>query len=281
MASDQTEKPTAKRLRDARKKGQIPRSRDLAMAVASVAATFAVARLGGRLITGWVRGTGRESVAHNAQPPFNWERFQEAHDFVVKTWTTDGPFRWEGEHYHYRYVSIWPRPIQQPLPPIFISGSSKESAEFAARRRIGLGLAFTYLEAATPAAQLVPAGADTKAAPPELPQSPKLPLADAARQSSAFAAEKEAAPSASRPPRNSARRRKRSSSPWKWTPRATWTRWTSWWSCWSPRRTAKAPAIVRPGAPGCERQNILNRSPVPGFLRSTSTRIVRIVGSSL
>ena len=52
MASDQTEKPTAKRLRDARKKGQIPRSRDLAMAIASVVATFAVARLGGRLVTG-------------------------------------------------------------------------------------------------------------------------------------------------------------------------------------------------------------------------------------
>jgi alkanesulfonate monooxygenase SsuD/methylene tetrahydromethanopterin reductase-like flavin-dependent oxidoreductase (luciferase family) len=25
----------------------------------------------GRLISGWVRGTGRESVTHNAVPPFN------------------------------------------------------------------------------------------------------------------------------------------------------------------------------------------------------------------
>ena len=59
----------------------------------------------GRLVTGWVRGTGRESVAHNSQPPFNWERFQEAHDFIVKAWTTPGPFRWEGEHYDFRYVN--------------------------------------------------------------------------------------------------------------------------------------------------------------------------------
>ena len=51
----------------------------------------------GRLVSGWVRGTGRESVAHNAQSPYNWERFQEAHDFIVKAWTTPGPFRWEGE----------------------------------------------------------------------------------------------------------------------------------------------------------------------------------------
>src|SRR5215831_19457531 len=49
----------------------------------------------GRLVSGWVRGTGRESVSHNAQPPFNWERFQEAHDFVVTAWTKPGPFRWE------------------------------------------------------------------------------------------------------------------------------------------------------------------------------------------
>ena len=61
----------------------------------------------GRLVTGWVRGGGRESVAHNAQPPFNWERFQEAHDFIVKAWTTPGPFRWEGEHYRL--------PLRQPV----------------------------------------------------------------------------------------------------------------------------------------------------------------------
>ncbi|MCY4614903.1 MAG: LLM class flavin-dependent oxidoreductase, partial [Chloroflexi bacterium] len=71
---------------------------------------------GGRLVPGWVRGTGRESVAHNAQSPFNWERFQEAHDFVIKTWTTDGPFRWEGKHFQYRYVNPWSRPMQQPHP---------------------------------------------------------------------------------------------------------------------------------------------------------------------
>ena len=40
----------------------------------------------GRLVTGWVRGTGRESIAHNSQSPFNWERFQEAHDFIVTAW---------------------------------------------------------------------------------------------------------------------------------------------------------------------------------------------------
>lgn len=52
MASEKTEKPTRKKLEDARKKGQIPRSRDLALAAAAVAATFALAKLGGRLVSG-------------------------------------------------------------------------------------------------------------------------------------------------------------------------------------------------------------------------------------
>jgi flagellar biosynthetic protein FlhB len=51
MAGEKTEKPTAKRLKDARKKGQIPRSKDLAMAAATVAATFALARMGGRVVS--------------------------------------------------------------------------------------------------------------------------------------------------------------------------------------------------------------------------------------
>ena len=50
MDGEKSEKPTQKRLDDARKRGQIVRSRDLALAAASVAATFALARLGGRVV---------------------------------------------------------------------------------------------------------------------------------------------------------------------------------------------------------------------------------------
>jgi alkanesulfonate monooxygenase SsuD/methylene tetrahydromethanopterin reductase-like flavin-dependent oxidoreductase (luciferase family) len=108
---------------------------------------------GGRLIAGLLRGAPYEYVFYNVPPAESRSRFEEAWELVVRAWSDTEPFGWEGEHYHFRYVSIWPRPIQQPLPPIFISGSSKESAEFAARKRIGLGLAFTNLAAAKPAAQ--------------------------------------------------------------------------------------------------------------------------------
>ena len=101
----------------------------------------------GRLVTGWVRGTGRESVAHNAQSPFNWGRFQEAHDFIVKTWTTPGPFRWEGEHFQYRYVNPWARPYQQPHPPIMIPGvMSKNTVAWAAEHRYPYIMLATELE---------------------------------------------------------------------------------------------------------------------------------------
>lgn len=101
----------------------------------------------GRLVTGWVRGTGRESVAHNAQPPFNWERFQEAHDFIVKAWTTDGPFRWEGEHYDYRYVNPWMRPYQKPHPQIMIPGVvSRNTVKWAAEHRYPYLMLSTRLE---------------------------------------------------------------------------------------------------------------------------------------
>lgn len=91
----------------------------------------------GRLVSGWVRGTARESVAHNAPPPYNWERFQEAHEFIVKAWTTSGPFRWEGKHYNYRYVNPWAKPVQKPHPPIWLPGVvSRDSLMWAAKQRI-------------------------------------------------------------------------------------------------------------------------------------------------
>ena len=77
----------------------------------------------GRLVSGFVRGGGRESVAHNAPPFYNRERFQEAHDFLIKAWSEPGPFRWEGQHYQYRYVNPWARPYQKPHPPIWIPSS--------------------------------------------------------------------------------------------------------------------------------------------------------------
>jgi alkanesulfonate monooxygenase SsuD/methylene tetrahydromethanopterin reductase-like flavin-dependent oxidoreductase (luciferase family) len=62
-------------------------------------------------------------------------RYWEAHDLIIKALsTTTGPFSWEGEFYQYRAVNIWPRPIQQPTPPIWMTGMSVDTGSAAAER---------------------------------------------------------------------------------------------------------------------------------------------------
>ena len=91
---------------------------------------------GGRIISGFVRGIGIESWANNTNPVHNRERFEECHDLIIKTWTTPGPFRWEGKHYHYRAVNPWMLPIQQPHPPVWVPGTgSPETVQWAAENR--------------------------------------------------------------------------------------------------------------------------------------------------
>jgi alkanesulfonate monooxygenase SsuD/methylene tetrahydromethanopterin reductase-like flavin-dependent oxidoreductase (luciferase family) len=88
---------------------------------------------GGRLISGFVRGVGSEYFSFGANPVHSLERHQEAHDLVVRAWTQPGPFAFEGKHYHFEYVNLWPRPLQQPHPPIWCpSMGSLETIEWAA-----------------------------------------------------------------------------------------------------------------------------------------------------
>lgn len=88
---------------------------------------------GGRLITGFVRGVGSEYFSFGTNPVHSLERHQEAHDLVMRAWTEPGPFAFEGKHYHFEYVNPWPRPFQQPHPPIWCpSMGSLETIEWAA-----------------------------------------------------------------------------------------------------------------------------------------------------
>jgi alkanesulfonate monooxygenase SsuD/methylene tetrahydromethanopterin reductase-like flavin-dependent oxidoreductase (luciferase family) len=87
---------------------------------------------GGRLISGMVRGIGAEYYSLGVNPAFSLSRFQEAHDLVIQAWTKPGPFSFEGRHYHFDYVNVWPRPYQQPHPPIWCpSTGSTETIEWA------------------------------------------------------------------------------------------------------------------------------------------------------
>ena len=86
----------------------------------------------GRIISGFVRGVPTEVQPANSNPAQNRARFEEAHDLIIKAWTTPEPFHWEGKFWHYRYVNVWPQPLQQPHPPIWITGSSVENVPWVA-----------------------------------------------------------------------------------------------------------------------------------------------------
>jgi alkanesulfonate monooxygenase SsuD/methylene tetrahydromethanopterin reductase-like flavin-dependent oxidoreductase (luciferase family) len=99
----------------------------------------------GRLVSGIVRGAGQETICLNANPAYNRERFNEAHDLLVKIFTEDGPFHWEGEHYQYRVVNPWARVLQKPHPRIWVPGVfSTETIEWAAEHR------YPYISLNTP-----------------------------------------------------------------------------------------------------------------------------------
>jgi alkanesulfonate monooxygenase SsuD/methylene tetrahydromethanopterin reductase-like flavin-dependent oxidoreductase (luciferase family) len=86
----------------------------------------------GRIISGFVRGVPTEIQPANTNPVLTRQRFEEAHDLILKAWTTPEPFNWEGRFWHFRYVNVWPRPYQQPHPPIWVTGSSPESVPWVA-----------------------------------------------------------------------------------------------------------------------------------------------------
>ena len=90
---------------------------------------------GGRIISGFVRGTAVETIHAGLDPTENRERFEEAHDLIIKCWTTPGPFRYEGQYYHYRMVNPWVLPMQKPYPDIWFPGTgSSESVIWAHSR---------------------------------------------------------------------------------------------------------------------------------------------------
>ncbi len=102
---------------------------------------------GGRIISGFVRGTGMEYFSYQINPVLSRERMNEAHDLIIQAWTRPGPFAFEGEHYNYRYVNTWPRPIQQPHPPIWLPGTaSRETIDFAAQHRYPYMTVFMSME---------------------------------------------------------------------------------------------------------------------------------------
>ena len=90
---------------------------------------------GGRLIAGFPVGTPMDTCfAYGQNPSMLRERYLEAHDLVLRAWTEKDTFAFNGRYNQQRYVNIWPRPVQQPHPPIWIpGGGSVETWQWCAQ----------------------------------------------------------------------------------------------------------------------------------------------------
>ena len=83
----------------------------------------------GRLEFGMIKGVPYDVEPANSNAVTLMPRFWEAHDLIIKAMTTtSGPFNFEGDFFHYRNINIWPRPYQQPRPPIWISTATPANA---------------------------------------------------------------------------------------------------------------------------------------------------------
>jgi len=90
---------------------------------------------GGRLVAGFPVGTSMDTnFAYGVPPALLREKYYEAHDLIMKAWTTPELFHFNGKFTQLRYVNPWPRPLQKPHPPIWIpGGGSVETWEWCAR----------------------------------------------------------------------------------------------------------------------------------------------------
>jgi flagellar biosynthesis protein FlhB len=79
---DKTEDPTAKKLKDSRKKGQIARSRDLAVAAATVAAVIALGRAGRAIVDGLANELTR-TLTHFGDHPLQAITASELNGIVI------------------------------------------------------------------------------------------------------------------------------------------------------------------------------------------------------
>ncbi len=91
----------------------------------------------GRVLAGFARGNQREYGVFQVKMSESRARFEEAFEIIMKAWTEE-VFSYEGTFWSFKDISIWPRPFQQPHPPLWMPFTgSKELIEWAAKYDMG------------------------------------------------------------------------------------------------------------------------------------------------
>lgn len=101
----------------------------------------------GRLVVAFMRGTLSEDQVYDLNPVEGRDKLLEGMDLVLRALTEPQPFSWEGRYYNYRTVSVWPKPVQQPMPPAIVATRSDDTIKYAADNGLGLGIAYESVDA--------------------------------------------------------------------------------------------------------------------------------------
>lgn len=94
---------------------------------------------GGRLVCGFPVGLAYDANVNNGVPPAQTRaRFDENLELVLRAWTAREPFPWNGRYAQHAAVNIWPRPLQNPHPPVWITGiGNPKTMAFTLERGFG------------------------------------------------------------------------------------------------------------------------------------------------
>ena len=60
-------------------------------------------------------------------------RFEEGMEILTRAWTDTEPFDHRGEFWNFNDLTVHPRPVQQPHPPVYVAASGAESMERVVR----------------------------------------------------------------------------------------------------------------------------------------------------
>jgi alkanesulfonate monooxygenase SsuD/methylene tetrahydromethanopterin reductase-like flavin-dependent oxidoreductase (luciferase family) len=92
----------------------------------------------GRFTCGIGRGfQPYEFAGFGVAPEESRARFDESLDVLLKAWTSDEQFTYDGQYVKVPDpVAVWPKPVQQPHPPLWVAGSSDDTIRMAAERDI-------------------------------------------------------------------------------------------------------------------------------------------------
>lgn len=82
----------------------------------------------GRLVAGFPVGLGGDfAYSYGMAPLEQRARYVEAHDLIKRAWMATEPFAFNGRFYQLPMVNLWPKPVQQPHPPIWVPGNASPS----------------------------------------------------------------------------------------------------------------------------------------------------------